>query len=101
MHVRTMLLAILALLAVDASAQEPQPGGQRPLLRIEGDYRGLRPEDMNAYCFWAGQIYSIGASFCVRETSSTVCTENPGKRPIWVTNDNDKLCAKNPSITPQ
>jgi hypothetical protein len=56
---------------------------------------------MNAYCFWNGQLFSVGATFCIRQASVTTCSENPGKRPIWVTKDNDKFCDKNPSTTPQ
>ena len=59
----------------------------------------LTPEDKQAYCFWSGQIYSLGASFCSRQQSLLTCTEWPGKRPIWVIKDNDKNCDRNPSQT--
>jgi hypothetical protein len=64
-------------------------------------YRGLSADDMKAYCFWNGQLFSVGATFCIRQASVTTCTEDPGKRPTWVTKDNDKFCDKNPSTTPQ
>jgi hypothetical protein len=56
---------------------------------------------MKAYCFWNGQLFSVGATFCIRQASVATCTEDPGKRPIWVNKDNDKFCDKNPSTTPQ
>jgi hypothetical protein len=91
-----LILAGLGILTpVMASAQD------RGAPRDWNSYRGLSADDMNAYCFWNGQLYSLGASFCSRQTSSATCTEAPGKRPIWVIRDNDQLCEKNPSITPQ
>lgn len=82
------------LLPAVAVAQEQSPRNAR------GGYRGLTPEDMNAFCFWNGNLFSVGASFCYRQDSSTTCTESPGKRPIWVSKSNDKLCEKNPSAMP-
>ena len=66
----------------------------------EGLHRAVDPEDKQAYCFWSGQVFSLGASFCSRQQSSLTCTEWPGKRPIWVIKDNDKACDKNPSLAP-
>jgi hypothetical protein len=77
-----------------AAAQETVP-------RNAVSYRGLSVDDMKAYCFWNGQLFSVGATFCIRLASVATCTEEPGKRPIWVTKDNDKFCDKNPSTTPQ
>jgi hypothetical protein len=88
-------------LALDARAQQPQqdqsPGAS--VLKVPQIWN-LTPEDKQAYCFWSGQIYSLGASFCSRQQSLLTCTEWPGKRPIWVIKDNDKNCDRNPSQTP-
>ena len=97
MRTFTILLAGVGfLLPAVAAAQEPT---QTP--RNAVSYRGLSAEDMKAYCFWNGQLFSVGATFCIRQASVTTCTEDPGKRPLWVTKDNDKFCDKNPSTTPQ
>ena len=90
------LVGLGFLMPAVAAAQE-----QTVILRNATSYRGLSAEDMNAYCFWNGQLFSVGATFCIRQASVTTCSENPGKRPIWVTKDNDKFCDKNPSTTPQ
>ncbi len=95
--VRTLVIILTALcllLPTVVIAQEQTPRNAR------GGYRGLTPDDMNAYCFWNGNLYSVGSSFCYRQNSATICTESPGKRPIWVNKDNDKLCEKNPSLMP-
>ena len=63
-------------------------------------YWDLTADDKNSYCFWAGELFSLGASFCSRQQSSLTCSEWPGKRPIWVIKDNDKACDKNPSLAP-
>ncbi len=84
-----------------AVAAQEQPQVQRPILKIGGDYSGLTAEDRNAYCFWSGQLYSVGASFCSRQQTLTTCTEMSGRRPVWVSKDNDKNCDRNPSTTPQ
>jgi hypothetical protein len=89
-----ILIALGSLLPAVVSAQEQAPRNAR------GGYRGLTPEDMNAYCFWNGNLFSVGASFCYRQNSATTCTENAGKRPIWVNKDNDKLCEKSASAMP-
>jgi hypothetical protein len=102
---RRLLLPLLATISfsLPAVAQDKErgEGAQKPVLKITGDYRGLTPEDRAAYCFWAGQIYSIGASFCFRQNSEMVCTAIAGNRPQWTTRDNEKLCDRNPSLTPQ
>jgi hypothetical protein len=77
--------------------QDQSPGSS--VLRVPQIWN-LTPEDKQAYCFWSGQIFSLGASFCSRQQSSLTCTEWPGKRPIWVIKDNDKACDKNPSLAP-
>jgi hypothetical protein len=94
---RTIMLFLAGLgsmIPVIAAAQETVP-------RNAVSYRGLSADDMKAYCFWNGQLFSVGATFCIRQASVATCTEEPGKRPIWVTKDNDKFCDKNPSTTPQ
>jgi hypothetical protein len=96
MRTVTFLLAAMAVL-VSAVAS----GQETTIVRNAVSYRGLTADDMNAYCFWNGQLFSVGATFCIRQASVSTCTENPGKRPIWVTKDNDKFCDKNPSTTPQ
>ncbi|HTR87308.1 MAG TPA: hypothetical protein VMI56_22690 [Reyranella sp.] len=90
-----ILMTIGLLLPAMAGAQE-----RTPKTGWAGGYRGLTQEDMNFYCFWNGNLFSVGASFCYRQDSSTTCTESPGKRPTWVTKNNDKLCEKNPSAMP-
>jgi hypothetical protein len=95
--VRTPALILMTfglLLPATVMAQDQSPRNAR------SGYRGLTPEDMNAFCFWNGNLFSVGASFCYRQDSSTTCTESPGKRPIWVSKNNDKLCEKNPSVMP-
>jgi hypothetical protein len=94
---RTIMLFLAGLgsmVPVIAAAQETVP-------RNAVSYRGLSADDMKAYCFWNGQLFSVGATFCIRQASVATCAEEPGKRPIWVTKDNDKFCDKNPSTTPQ
>jgi hypothetical protein len=94
---RTIMLFLAGLgsmIPVIAAAQETVP-------RNAVSYRGLSADDMKAYCFWNGQLFSVGATFCIRQASVATCTEEPGKRPIWVNKDNDKFCDKNPSTTPQ
>jgi hypothetical protein len=92
---------IIAALPLGAGAQQPSPetGPSQGVLRMPPAFN-LTPDDKQVYCFWAGQLYSLGASFCSRQQSSVTCTEWPGKRPIWVVKDNDKACDKNPSLTP-
>ena len=77
--------------------QDQSPGAS--VLKVPQIWN-LTPDDKQAYCFWSGQIFSLGASFCSRQQSSLTCTEWPGKRPIWVIKDNDKACDKNPSLAP-
>ena len=94
---RTIMLFLAGLgstIPLIVAAQETVP-------RNAVSYRGLSADDMKAYCFWNGQLFSVGATFCIRQASVATCTEEPGKRPIWVTKDNDKFCDKNPSTTPQ
>ena len=97
---RVLTVIILLMLPVAASAQQEAPVVQRPTLRITGDYVGLTAEDRGSYCFWAGQLYSIGASFCSRQQTLTTCTEVAGRRPAWTSKENDKFCDRNPSLTP-
>jgi len=96
---RALTALVLVMVPLAAAAQE-QPPAQRPILRITGDYAGLTPEDRNAYCLWAGQLYSIGAAFCSRQQTFVTCTEVAGRRPIWVSKENDKFCDRNASLTP-
>ena len=94
---RTIMLFLAgvgSMIPAIATAQETVP-------RNAVSYRGLSADDMKAYCFWNGQLFSVGATFCIRQASVATCTEEPGKRPIWVNKDNDKFCDKNPSTTPQ
>jgi hypothetical protein len=97
---RALTALLLIMLPVAATAQE-QPAAQRPLLRITGDYAGLTAEDRTSYCFWSGQLYSIGAAFCSRQQTLSTCTEMSGRRPVWVAKENDKFCDRNGSLTPQ
>jgi hypothetical protein len=100
MRALAIALAIVPLaLPLGAAAQQDQVPSQN-VLRGAPAYWNLTPEDKQAYCFWSGQIFSLGASFCSRQQSSLTCTEWPGKRPIWVVKDNDKACDKNPSLSP-
>jgi len=96
-------VAVLLPMGLSAQLQTQSQDQGATTLKMKGvrDYSGLTEADRLAYCFWAGELYSVGASFCYRQTSIATCTENPGKRPYWVTKDNDNLCAKNPSLTPQ
>ena len=91
------LLITTVGLPLAAGAQEQVPS--QNVLRLPPVWN-LTPEDKQAYCFWSGQIFSLGSSFCARQQSSLTCTEWPGKRPIWVIKDNDKACDKNPSLAP-
>ncbi len=95
MRTSVLILTTLGLLLPVAVMAQEQPSRN-----ARGGYRGLTPEDMNAYCFWNGNLFSVGASFCYRQDSSTTCTESTGKRPIWINKNNDKLCEKNPSAMP-
>ena len=100
MRALAIVLSIAPLvLPLGAAAQQDQVPSQN-ILKVPPAYWNLTPEDKQAYCFWSGQIFSLGASFCSRQQSSLTCTEWPGKRPIWVVKDNDKACDKNPSLTP-
>jgi hypothetical protein len=97
MRLFTLMLAGLGCLGPAMAIAQEQPQVPRNAV----SYRGLSTDDMNAYCFWNGQLFSIGATFCTRQASVAVCTETPGKRPTWVNKDNDKFCDKNTSTTPQ
>ena len=92
---RALIAIVVAMLPLAAAAQEQSPTVQRSILRITGDYTGLTPEDRTSYCFWAGQLFSIGAAFCTRQQTLTSCTEVAGRRPIWVSKENDKFCDRN------
>ena len=98
---RALAALAVVLIPIAAAAQEQPTTNPRPVLKIIGDYNSLTTEDRNAYCFWAGQLYSLGASFCSRQQTLTTCIEVAGRRPTWVSKDNDKNCDKNPSATPQ
>ena len=98
---RALTALAVVLFPFAATAQEQPATNQRPVLKIIGEYNSLTSEDRNAYCFWAGQLYSLGGSFCSRQQTLTTCTEVAGQRPMWVNKDNDKNCDKNPSTTPQ
>jgi len=91
---------IIAALPLGALAQQQQDQAPNQSVLKMAPVFNLTPEDKQQYCFWAGQLYSLGASFCSRQQSSLTCTDWPGKRPIWVVKDNDKACDKNPSLTP-
>ncbi len=57
---RTIMLFLAGLgsmVPVIAAAQETVP-------RNAVSYRGLSADDMKAYCFWNGQLFSVGATFC-------------------------------------
>ena len=97
---RVLAAMILVMVPLVATAQQEPPAAHRPLLRMTGDYTGLTAEDRTNYCFWAGQLYSIGASFCSRQQTLTTCIEVAGRRPIWVSKENDKFCDRNSSLTP-
>ena len=90
---------IMAVVPLPALAQQQDQVPSQNVLRMVPSFN-LTPEDKQSYCFWSGQVFSLGASFCARQQSSLTCTEWPGKRPIWVIKDNDKACDKNPSLTP-
>ena len=98
---RALTAIILTMLPMAAIAQQEPPAAQRPILRMTGDYAGLTAEDRTSYCFWAGQLYSIGASFCSRQQTLSTCTEVAGRRPVWSAKENDKFCDRNTSQTPQ
>jgi hypothetical protein len=97
---RALTILLVAMLPWAAMAQQ-EPPTQRPTLRITGDYVGLTAEDRTYYCFWAGQLYSIGAAFCTRQQTLSTCTEVAGRRPAWVAKENDKFCDRNTSQMPQ
>ena len=84
-----------------AQQQDQMPPVQRPVLKIVGDLGALTQEDRQSYCLWAGQLYSIGSSFCSRQQTLTTCVEVQNRRPMWVSKENDKFCDRNPSMTPQ
>ena len=90
---------IMAVAPLPALAQQQDQVPSQNVLRMAPAFN-LTPEDKQSYCFWSGQVFSLGASFCARQQSSLTCTEWPGKRPIGVVKDNDKACDKNPSLTP-
>ena len=94
------LAAVIAIvvLPLGAAAQQEQNPSQN-MIKAPPAWN-LTPDDKQTYCFWAGELFSLGATFCARQQSSVTCTEWPGKRPIWVIKDNDKACDKNPSLTP-
>ncbi len=92
------LAVATSVMPLGAVAQQDQAPGQS-VIKAPPVW-SLTPEDKQAYCFWAGEVFSLGATFCSRQQSSVTCTEWPGKRPIWVIKDNDKACDKNPSLTP-
>lgn len=96
------LVIAVALAPLGALAQPEQaPAPLRGVVRLGGN-SSLSAEERAAYCLWAGQLYSIGASFCSRQQTMTTCTEAGSSRsPIWVNKDNDKNCDRNPSWTPQ
>ena len=98
---RGLTAILLVMLPSVAIAQQEPSVVQRPTVRIGGDYVGLTAEDRTYYCFWAGQLYSIGAAFCTRQQTFSTCTELAGRRPVWVSKENDKFCDRNPSLTPQ
>jgi hypothetical protein len=95
---RLVTALLLVLLPIGAVAQEAPP--RRTVVRTGSDWNWLTSEDRNAYCFWSGQLFSIGASFCIRQQTVATCTEVAGRRPIWVNKENDKFCDRNPSLTP-
>ena len=98
---RALAGMILAMLPGVAQAQQEPSAAARPVLRLPVDHAGLTLEDRTSYCLWAGQLYSIGASFCSRQQTLSTCTEATGRRPVWVSKENDKFCDRNPSQTPQ
>ena len=99
---RILTAAVMILLPTVAAAQGGPPHlSARPLLRITGAYPDLTAEDRASYCFWAGQLYSIGASFCSRQQTFATCTEVAGRRPVWINKENDKFCDRNLSPTPE
>jgi hypothetical protein len=82
------LTAIVAIMLPFAAAAQEQPStAPRSKLRIAGDHGWLTPEDRNSYCFWGGELYSIGAAFCSRQQTLTTCTEVAGRRPTWVSKE--------------
>jgi|SRR5471032_543851 hypothetical protein len=94
----------IALLALAGTLLSPViAGAQAPAVDFATTgYRGLTPDDMKAYCFWNGQLFSLGASFCIRPSAVTTCTEDrSGGRPTWVSKDNEKSCEKAPTNPPQ
>jgi hypothetical protein len=97
---RVLTAIVVVMFPMMAMAQDQAPPAQRPILRMTGDYSGLTAEDRTSYCFWAGQLYSIGAAFCSRQQTLTTCTEVAGRRPVWVNKENDKFCDRNASVTP-
>jgi hypothetical protein len=100
MRAFVIALTLAAVLPLGAGAQQPETSVGQNVLKVPRGYWDLTPDDKNSYCFWAGELYSLGASFCSRQQSSLTCSEWPGKRPIWVIKDNDKACDKNPSLAP-
>jgi hypothetical protein len=99
MRALAIVLSVATIvLPLSVAAQQPEPG--QTVLKVPRGYWDLTPDDKNSYCFWAGELFSLGASFCSRQQSTLTCSEWPGKRPIWVIKDNDKACDKNPSLAP-
>ena len=97
---RALMANVVVMLPLAAAAQEQPSTAPPPKLRLPGDYGWLTPEDRNSYCFWGGELYSIGAAFCSRQQTLTTCTEVAGRRPTWVSKENDKFCDRNSSLTP-
>jgi hypothetical protein len=102
--VRTLTAVVMAVLPLTAAAQEQpsqRPIVSRAIVRLAGAHGDLSPEDRTSYCFWAGQLYSIGAAFCSRQQTFATCTGVAGGRPVWVNKENDKFCDRNSSPTPE
>ena len=92
----------IVLLAIAGTLCPVVAGAQAPAVDIATTgYRGLTPDDMKSYCFWNGQLFSLGASFCIRPSAVTICTENRSGRPTWVNKDNEKSCEKATTNPPQ
>ena len=93
---------LIALLALGVLSLPAVAAAQAPTVDFAtAGYRGLTPDDMKSYCFWNGQLFSLGSSFCIRPSAVTICTENRGGRPIWVNKENEKSCERAPTAPPQ
>jgi hypothetical protein len=93
---------LIVLLALGGIALPVVAAAQAPAVDFATTgYRGLTPDDMKSYCFWNGQLFSLGASFCIRPSAVTVCAEKSGGRPIWVVKENEKSCERAPTSPPQ